>query len=98
MHTKNSVCMQSPNLSAKVGLQLKKKTEKTLGRFQNFLENFLCRHQNAGDTISICGKCVASMFFSKNKNSFFYHQTAFIRIEQPQNISLYLFSTIFVKL
>ena len=49
------------------------KTKKIFGPdFQNYLKNFLCRHQkNASHTISIYGNCMISIFFKKGKLRFF---------------------------
>ena len=62
-----------------------KKNKKKFGsNFQNYLKNFLCRHQkNASHTISIYGNCMISIFF-KNKNLSFLSSDCFIRIKQPQ--------------
>ena len=71
-------CMQiffSKNvcLRTTIDLRLKKKNEKIFGpNFQNYLKNFLCRHQkNASHTISIYGNCMMSIFFKKRKPQFF---------------------------
>ena len=87
--------LENVYLSTKIDLQLKKK-QKKLRQIQNFLENFLCRHQNktASHTISIYGNCMISIFFKKRKPRILI--TRFVLLESNnRKISLYLFSIIF---
>ena len=73
-----------------------KKNKKFFGpNFQNYLKNFLCRHQkNASHTIPIYGNCMISIFFKKTRTSVFITRL-FYKNQTSTEISLYQFSTIF---
>ena len=75
---------------------VEKKTKKFFGpNFQNYLKNFLCRHQkNASHTIPIYGNCMISIFFKKTRTSVFITRL-FYKNQTSAEISLYQFSTIF---
>ena len=68
-------------MCTKFDLRLKKNKKIFGPNFQNYLKNFLCRHQkNTSHTISIYGNCMIGIFFKKRKPQFFYHQTVLLEI------------------
>ena len=101
MHTKYQILhakiffSKNVCLRTKIDLRLKKKKKNFGPNFQNYLKNFLCRHQkNASHTISIYGNCMISIFFKKRKPQFFITRL-FYKNQTATEMSLYLFSTIF---
>ena len=82
-------------LRTKFDLRLKKNRKFFGPNFQNYLKNFLCRHQkNVSHTISIYGNCMISIFFKKREPQFFITRL-FYKNQTATEIKLYQFSTIF---
>ena len=63
-------------MSTQHNLQLKNRPKVFLGQLQNYLDNFLCRHQKiASHIIIIYGNFMMSFLFKNQKPRFFDHQT-----------------------
>ena len=92
MHTKKINLHAKNKFSKNVCLRKKFdlmliKLQKFLGpNFQNYLKNYLCRHQkNASHTVSIYRNCMISIFFKKGKPRLFLWPDRFITINSYRN-------------
>ena len=94
MHTKKNFLDAKKNFekclfALEIRFAVEKKNKRFLG--QNYLKNFLCRHQkNASHTISIYGNCMISIFFKKRKPQFFITRLFYMN-QTATEISLYQF-------